>query len=182
MVPKHGKKSKTSDMHLYDDIKSSFSLLKSEELESDYEAGHGRIEKRKYSIITNLKHISGMKDWKDFTSIIKVESERIIKKTGESSRDIRYYISSNNDKEKIANGIRCHWGIENKLHWVLDVVMDEDKSAKRKGFVAQNFSMAKKLTLNLLRKDERKISIRRKQKIAGWKNESLLSILGLIEK
>jgi len=63
---------------------------------------------------------------------------------------------------------------------VLDVVMGEDKSAKRSGFAAQNFSMVKKLVLNLLRKDDRKISIRRKQKIAGWKNESLFSIFGLI--
>ncbi|MCL2510515.1 MAG: ISAs1 family transposase, partial [Bacteroidales bacterium] len=68
-------------------------------------------------------------------------------------------------------------GIENKLHWVLDVVMNEDKSTKRKNYVSQNFSLLNKLALNLLSRDERKISIRRKRKIAGWDNDYLWKLI-----
>jgi predicted transposase YbfD/YdcC len=163
--------------YLYDEVRSSFSLLKSTEFSSPTEADHGRIEIRKYHLINNLKHISRIEEWKDLKSIIMVESERIIKKTGETKCEKRYFISSLNDIEKVATGIRSHWGIENKLHWVLDVVMNEDKSAKRKNHVPQNFSMVNKLALNLLRKDERKISLRRKRKIAGWDNDYLWKLI-----
>lgn len=162
---------------LYDEIISSFSLLNSTEFCPDVEADHGRVETRKYHLINNLKYISKAEEWKDLTSIVMVETERYIKKTGETQYEKRYYISSLNDVEKAAMGIRSHWGIENKLHWVLDVVMNEDKSTKRKNYVSQNFSLLNKLALNLLRRDERKISIRRKRKIAGWDNDYLWKLM-----
>jgi predicted transposase YbfD/YdcC len=167
---------------LYEEIISSFSLLQSEQFESPIEAGHGRIETRKLSLISNLKYISKATEWKDMRYIIKVESERIVKKTGEVQNETRYFITSLVDVEKTAEGIRSHWGIENKLHWILDVEMNEDKSAKREGYAAQNFSMVNKLALNLLKKDGRKVSIRRKRKMAGWINDYLWSILELINQ
>ena len=167
---------------LYDEIMSSFSMLKSEVLESPVEIDHGRIETRKYYLISNLKYISQAQEWKDLKSIVMVESERIHKKTGEIQKQTRYFISSVNEVQKTATGIRSHWEIENKVHWMLDVTMNEDKSAKREGYAAQNFSMVSKLALNLLRKEERKISIRRKRKIAGWVDEYLWKILGLLNQ
>jgi predicted transposase YbfD/YdcC len=167
---------------LYEDIKSCFSMLKSDEFVAPIEVGHGRIETRKYYLISNLKYISQAKDWKDLKSILMVESERIHKKTGEVQSQTRYFISSLNEVKKAATGIRSHWEIENKVHWMLDVAMNEDKSAKRDGYAAQNFSMVNKLALNLLRKEERKISIRRKRKIAGWVDEYLWKILGLLNQ
>jgi predicted transposase YbfD/YdcC len=167
---------------LYEEIRSSFSLLKSEEFESPIEIDHGRIETRKYSSISNLKYISKANEWKDMRSIIKVESERIIKKTGEIQKEARYFITSLADIKKTAEGIRSHWGIENNLHWVLDVEMNEDKSSKRNGYAAQNFSMVNKLALNLLKKDRQKVSIRRKRKMASWKNDYLWSILELLNQ
>ena len=127
---------KENHPNLYDEIRSSFSMLKSESFEPPIEADHGRIETRKYSFINNLRYISRIEEWKDIQSIIKVESERIIKKTGEVHTETCYFISSLKDIEKISKGIRTHWGIENKLHWVLDVAMNEDKSAKREGYAA----------------------------------------------
>jgi predicted transposase YbfD/YdcC len=171
---------KANHPQLYDEIESSFSLLKSESFEPPTEIDHGRIETRKYFLINNLKYISHADKWKDLKSIIKVESERIIKKTGEIQTETRYFISSLKETEKVSKGIRAHWGIENKLHWVLDVAMNEDKSTKREGYAAQNFSMVNKLALNLLRKEERQVSIRRKRKMAGWVNDYLWSILKLI--
>lgn len=164
---------------LHDDIKSSFSLQRSEELDMGYEIGHGRIEHRKYSIINDLKYVGNIEEWKDCKSIVRVESVRIIKKSGETSEETRYYLSSLTDINQISKGIRSHWGIENKLHWVLDVSMDEDMSSKRSGHAAENFSMVKKMSLNMLRRDERKISINRKRKIAGWENDYLLHIIGM---
>jgi predicted transposase YbfD/YdcC len=172
---------KENHPHLYDEIRSSFSTMQSKQFTSEAELDHGRIETRKYHLINNLKYISEADQWKDLSSVIMVESERIQKKTGEIQTQTRYFISSiKDDVEKVSTGIRCHWGIENKLHWVLDVAMNEDKSAKREGYAAQNFSMVNKLVLNLLRKDGRKVSIRRKRKIAGWVNDYLWSILELL--
>jgi predicted transposase YbfD/YdcC len=167
---------------LYEEIRSSFSSLTSEELSLPIEAEHGRIENRKYYLIRNLKHLSNVNEWKDLKSVIMVDSERIIKKTGEIQKSSRYFISSLTDIKKSAQAIRLHWGIENKLHWHLDVTMNEDKSAKRDGYAAQNFSMLNKLVLNLLRKDERKISFRRKRKIAGWDHDYLWAILGFVKQ
>ena len=86
---------KGNQPQFYNDILSSFSLLKAKELHSSIEIDHGRIETRKYSLINDLKYISSAKEWKNIQSIVKVESERIIKKTGETSKEIRFYISSN---------------------------------------------------------------------------------------
>jgi len=83
------------------------------------------------------------------------------------------------DCKTISQGIRAHWGIENKLHWTLDMVMNEDKSSKRDGYAAQNFSMVNKIALNILRKEESKGSLRRKRKRAGWNNDFLWSMLKL---
>ena len=171
---------KENQAQLYNDIMSSFSMLEAKEFSHNIEIDHGRIETRKYSLISNLKYISGAKDWKDIKSIVRVESERIIKKTGETSSETRYYIASIDDIEQASKGIRLHWGIENKLHWTLDVTMNEDKSAKREGYAAQNFSLLSKLVLNLLKQDDRKISIRRKRKIAGWDTNYLCSILASV--
>jgi predicted transposase YbfD/YdcC len=173
---------KENHPNLYEEIRSSFSSLKSEELVLNIEADHGRIENRKYYLIKNLKYISDANEWKDLKSIVMVDSEQIIKKTGEIQRDSRYFISSVTDIKKAAQGIRLHWGIENKLHWCLDVIFNEDKSAKRDGYAAENFSMLNKLVLNLLRKDERKISLRRKRKIAGWDHDYLWKILGFVKQ
>ena len=74
--------------------------------------------------------------------------------------------------------MRNHWGIENKLHWQLDVSFNEDKSKKRAGNAAQNFSMINRIALNLVKKeDSKKRSVRRKRLDAGWDNDYLLKIL-----
>lgn len=171
---------KENHPQLYNDILSSFSMFKAEEFSPNIEIDHGRIETRKYSLINNLNHISGAKDWKDIQSLVKVESERITKKTGEKSLETRYYIASISDIDIVSQGIRSRWGIENKLHWTLDVMMNEDASTKREAYAAQNFSLLNKLILNLLRKDKRKISLRRKRKIAGWEPNYLESIIASV--
>ena len=164
---------------LEQDIMNSFSLQKVQSSESTFDFGHGRIEHRKYSVISNLKYISQKEEWAGLKSIIRVDTVREHKKSLKQETQTRYYIGSLTDCKAIAQGIRAHWGIENKLHWTLDMVMNEDKSAKRAGYAAQNFSMVNKIALNILRKEEHKISLRRKRKRAGWNGNFLWSMLEL---
>jgi predicted transposase YbfD/YdcC len=100
---------------LYEEVRSCFSSLQAEEVSMPIEADHGRIENRQYFLIKNLNHITGAGEWQDLKSLVKVESERIIKKTREEQRESRYFITSLTDIEKSAQGVRLHWGVENKL-------------------------------------------------------------------
>ena len=164
---------------LEQEIISSFSLQKTQSCEITLDFGHGRIEQRKYSVISNLKYITKKEEWEGLKSIVRVDSVREDKKSQKIEEQTRYYICSVKDCKTISQGIRAHWGIENKLHWTLDMVMNEDKSSKRDGYAAQNFSMVNKIALNILRKEESKGSLRRKRKRAGWNNDFLWSMLKL---
>ena len=77
-----------------------------------------------------------------------------------------------------ARAVRGHWAIENKLHWVLDVIFGEDQSRTRAGYAAQNLATLRRLALNLLKREKKKRSIKGKQLDAGWDNAYLLKVLG----
>ncbi len=106
-----------------------------------------------------------------------LQSERQI--GDKTTTETRYYLSSlAGDARKAARAIRQHWGIENSVHWVLDVVFDEDASRIRKDNGAQNFSVLRHIALNLLRQEQtHKRGIKTKQKRAGWDNGYLTKLL-----
>jgi predicted transposase YbfD/YdcC len=110
-------------------------------------------------------------EWKDLSSIACVRSTRIIK--GKESVERRYYISSiSNDAERIGKSIRSHWSVENKLHWQLDVSYREDECKVRKDNGAENFSIVRRATLNLLKADKKtKAGIKNKRSKAGWNKQ-----------
>lgn len=142
--------------------------------------GHGRIETRTCTVVSYGETTERMfkNKFKDLKSIIGVKSERIIKNTGESTVEYRYYITSleNIDPEKISSYIRQHWSIENNLHWQLDVTFKEDHSKKVKN-VARNFSAVTKIALSVLKKDKTtKGSMNLKRLKAGW-DDNYLSML-----
>jgi predicted transposase YbfD/YdcC len=120
------------------------------------ESGHGRIEKRRCeAIAVKTVILDGVKDWKDLQTIIRIKSERTIKKTSDKSTEHRYYISSLPDNAKLLNGsVRSHWGIENNLHWNLDVIFGEDGQLKRKGNSAENFNVISKVALGLVENEK----------------------------
>lgn len=141
------------------------------------EKGHGRIETRHCQVISNLTFMDEKEQWENLNSLIRVNAQRDI--NGKVTNETRLYISSIKDNAENFNSfIRQHWGIENSLHWVLDVTFNEDHQRKRNGMAAQNFALVQKIALNLLKSEEsNKASLKNKRLKAAWDNDFLLKIL-----
>ncbi len=140
------------------------------------EAAHGRIEKRSYYILPAAA-VEMPKGWSTIQSVVMVERERTDWK--KTSHEVQYHICSlPADVEKISQAIRAHWGVENQLHWSMDVVFGEDKSRVRKRHGAENFGTMRRQTLGLLKKDTSlKQSIRLKRYRAAMDNDYLLQVM-----
>ena len=168
---------------LLEEIKDEFRFSKSIETDTDIDLGHGRIETRKCSVISNFKFINNTDNkWNKLNQIIKIESIREFKNSDKATeKATRYYISSLEDTAvNYQSHIRSHWGVENKLHWTLDVAFSEDASRKRNGNAAQNYSILLKIALNLLRNEKtEKQGIAGKRLKAGWNESYLLEILNI---
>ncbi len=138
---------------------------------------HGRIEIRRCYTVSDIDWLFGKENWKGLNIIGMVESERHI--GDEVSFEYRYYISSmNSDAKRFREAVRSHWGIENSVHWVLDVGFREDESRKRKGDSAFNFSILRHIAMNLLRKEKTvRRGMRTKRMKAGWSDAYLAKVL-----
>lgn len=167
--------------HLLDDIKEAFEQTPAlqQQAGSTLEMDHGRIEKRTCHVIEDIDWVCNNKEWKELKSLVKITAERTIKSTAEQSTECRYYISSATAKaEELLHATRLHWGIENKLHWMLDVNFHEDASRKKAGNAAQNFSVISRIALNLLQNEKsKKLSIKKKRLAAGWQHSYLEKLL-----
>ncbi len=143
------------------------------------DAGHGRVEERTCWLSHDLSWVENRDQWEDLTAIALVRAERHDLATGKSSIEKRLFILS--DPNATAAGflrtIRGHWGIENKLHWVLDMTFGEDANRTRVGNAAANFSVLRHVTLNLLRSVEDKRSIRKRRQRCGWDLDYLNAVL-----
>jgi predicted transposase YbfD/YdcC len=154
-----------------------FTQVSSQWEEEDF--GHGRIETRHCFLYKDLSFIENASHWKSLSAVVKIESTRYIKSTGKEEKQTRFYITSSDaSAEIIGKAVRSHWGIENQLHWQLDVSFFEDQSRKRDGHAVQNFSLINRIALNLLKNEQSKNgSVKGKRLTAGWDNEYLLKIL-----
>jgi predicted transposase YbfD/YdcC len=143
------------------------------------EKDHGRIETRRYWQSERLDWFADRPKWEGLQSVGVVESVRDIK--GQIQTERRYFLSSlTRDAPRFARAVRSHWGVENQLHWVLDVQFGEDQSRARSGHAAENLATLRRLALNLLKRDTtKKRGIRGKQKNAGWDHRYLLHLLGV---
>lgn len=139
---------------------------------------HGRIEKRRAWSSSKIDWFEDRKQWPGLRSFAVVESERYQTQTGEVTTERRYFISSLMEVKQIAYAVREHWGIENKLHWSLDVSFHEDMSRMRAGYAAENFSRLRRMALNLLKRDKTtRIGIKGKRLKAGWDENYLLKVI-----
>jgi predicted transposase YbfD/YdcC len=172
---------KDNQPHLLTDIKDSFRMLAADSVFNEIDCGHGRVERRTCSVLGDLSLLDAPAEWASLQGLVRIEAERYHKATGASQREIRYYITSlKPDAERLNTAIRQHWGIENKLHWVLDVGFGEDLSRKRAGHAAQNYSILTRIALNLLKQDKTcKLGIHGKRLQAAWDHAYLLRLLGV---
>ena len=171
---------KENQGNLLAEIKDSFQMLSADAVAEQIDCGHGRVEQRRCSVIADLSLVEKASEWASLQGLVRIESERYHKATGKTEREIRYYITSlHPDAERLNRAIRQHWGIENRLHWALDVSFGEDLDRKRAGHAAQNFSLLNRIALNLLKQDKTcKLGIKGKRLKAGWDNQYLLQLLG----
>ena len=168
---------KENQSELLEEIKGLMGTLPADSQDLQQDKGHGRQETRKCTVIYRIDMLDEEKKWKGLKSIIKIESTRELKKT--KSTETRYYISSLKVGANTFNhAVRMHWGIENSLHWVLDLAFREDECRKRSDNSAQNFALIRKFALNLLKRDTTKrMGIKNKRLKAGWNQEFLLKVI-----
>jgi predicted transposase YbfD/YdcC len=143
------------------------------------EKDHGRLETRRYYQSTELAWFADLGKWEGLKSVGMVEATREIR--GRKTTERRYFLSSLPlDVETFARAVRGHWGVENKLHWVMDVHFREDQSRARAGYAAENLATLRRLAFNLLKSEKtKKRGIRGKQLNASWDHAYLLRLLGI---
>ncbi len=143
------------------------------------ERGHGRTETRQTFVAPAPKALVASGAWLGLATVVMVIRECVDHTTGKASDDVRYFISSLPAKAKrLAAAVRQHWGIENGLHWVLDVAFHEDRLRLRDRNAVENLALFNRLAVSLLRQDQTlQAGVKCKRKAAGWDDDYLLHLL-----
>lgn len=167
------------------EVKEYFRSAPAEELvgKTTVEKGHGRIETRTYTASSNVDWIVSQRSYpgeprfSTIKTLVKVASRA--EHADRSTFETRYFISSATlDIERLAKGVRGHWGIES-MHWLLDVEFKDDLSRYRTGHGAKNMAVVRRFALGLVRANTAKGSVKTRRKRAGWNPDFLLQVLQL---
>ncbi len=175
---------KDNQPKLHEAIKALFSDERQDDLlkmphrqHKTSEKGHGRNDERCY-VLAKIPRGFPLKDQWPGIKAVGMAVRVTEKSDGTTSGDVRYFISSRYlSGQRFAQAVRGHWGIENSLHWVLDVTFDEDQSRTRDRHMADNLSWLRRFAISLLKRHPSKHSIKGKSQIAGWSNEFLMQVL-----
>jgi predicted transposase YbfD/YdcC len=182
---------KDNQPHLCEDIQQRFAQA----IDTDFagldwdtyetrERGHGRDEFRCYTVLHSTEGIRQADAWAGLTTIGMCYSERTV--AGKTSHEVRYFIGSKKAGAKYyGQGLRDHWGIENSLHWKLDVLFDEDRNRVSRRNGAENLALLRRLTISLLQAHPEKLSIAKKRFAAALDPNFLEEVLradGILEK
>ena len=164
--------------YFLDAMESDFEWVSARQYET-HDKGHGRVDDRYYYLMKLPDDFPFKKLWPSVKAIgmaIRITENS----DGTTSDDIRYFIVSRYlSGKRFAQSVRGHWGIENSLHWVLDVTFNEDQSRTRHRRLADNLSWLRRFAISLLKQHPSKSSIKGKSQIAGWSNDFLLQVLAI---
>jgi predicted transposase YbfD/YdcC len=170
--------------NLHEDVEQLFNQARAKQfrgIEHDFyetqDKKHGRIEIRRYWVMGDTDYLIGAENWTKLTTIGCVESHRQV--NGKTTSELRYYLLSLPlDAQRFAESVRGHWGIENQLHWMLDVAFQEDKARSTAGYSGENLAVIRQLAVNLLTQEKSaKGGMRAKRLKAGWDDSYLLRVL-----
>ena len=142
--------------------------------------GHGRVETRTVSLCRDLSWITTPERWPGLSFVAQIVRERTILATGTTSTEAAYDIGSGADATAAtaSSAIRGHWGIENQLHWVLDLAFREDEARHRAKNTAQNMTTLRHFALNIVKQDpDRKLGVANSRKRAGWDRDYLIKLM-----
>ena len=139
---------------------------------------HGRLETRTALVCTDIAWLQEQHQWPGLAAIAKIDRTREL--PSKTTTETAYYLLSTPLSAERCNAVvRSHWGVENRLHWCLDVVMNEDQARNRKDHGAHNLAVLRHMALNVMRKDNSKTSLRGKFKLAAWDDGFLAKLLAL---
>jgi predicted transposase YbfD/YdcC len=147
---------------------------------STYDNDHGRIETRTALVSTDVDRLQARFHWPGLRALGRVIRVRqTTGKTGpQKTTEAAYYILSTPlSPERLGQVVRSHWGVENRLHWVLNVVMNEDQVRSRRDNSPYNLAILRHMALNLMHKDRSKVSLRGKFNLAAWRDDFLIKLL-----
>lgn len=168
-------------VQVFDECRRNDPYAAAHDYAEETDKGHGRREKRRCWMTTDVAWLPGRELWPNLSSFACVESVRTRGSTVQTDR--RYFISSVEkcDAARMLQRVRGHWGIENRLHWCLDVTFGEDQRRIRRGHAAENFSRLSRIALNLLKAAPatraKARSVRARRLLASWDHDYLLRVL-----
>ena len=150
--------------------------IRRDEAALEQPVSHGRYERRQ-AVVVHDATLADDHNFPGIRAVARITSHRRVEGKDTEVMVRHFLLSQAFSAERVLEIVRAHWTIENQLHWVLDVVFDEDRARNRKDHGPENISILRKLALNLIRSHPDKASIRRKVKRAGWDDAFLLSII-----
>lgn len=187
---------KENQPKLYEDIKAltqkEETVKQARENKLDYhidtEKGHGRIEQRETYVFRDTSSIRESKKWKNIRAVIMAVRTTTNLNPKDHQPEVtterQYYITNKKHESAEVSGrfVREHWGIENKCHWILDVVFREDDARNRAGNSAENYALIRRMALSILKADTSKLSVNLRRMKAAWNFQYLIGLVGIKEK